>query len=142
VGLLIFLKLVGALVVGIFLLSRLSGWASLSKRFPFQKQVNEEFVRFFSISLKGSSFRLPSAYPSPIVNVGLSREGISILSHLLFHQPIFIPWGEVSGVEGRSNWVLMYETILLKTDDEKLVLKKWGIKDSDIDIAKYRNRSQ
>jgi hypothetical protein len=131
------LEVVAAFFLGLFFTSKLTGWNALSRKFPLQNYTPAAFPRFFSLSIKGAGIHIGS-YPSVVTTFGISPEGMCITSRLPFHRGIFIPWSSIGRIEGETNWIMMSETINLDGFNGRIILKKWGIKGTDVDISTYK----
>ena len=98
-GLISLFQLVGFIIGVIFIVSRLSGWGSLSRAFGVSKgapRVNSK-DQFGWVSAR---FRYRMRYNS-CLNVGVSAEGLYLRVLLLMrigHSPIIIPWSAVESV--------------------------------------------
>ena len=98
-GLIGLVQLVGFFIGVIFIVSRLSGWGSLSRAFGVSKGAprGSSEDRFNWVSAR---FRYRMRYNS-CLNVGVSAEGLYLRVLLMMrigHAPIFIPWSAVKNI--------------------------------------------
>jgi hypothetical protein len=135
-----FLLLILALWCGIYVtVSLLSGWHTLSKKFPCPRefQTNKSF-RLTSVSL-GPRF-LPVTYGNSVF-VSIGEVGIRISILLLFrilHPPILIPWDEVESVK-RERYMLVNSTLISIKNDNRRVRFYWRAGKAIFEESKGRN---
>ncbi len=99
-----------AVVVGGFLVSRLSGWGLLARRFRASEPFEGE-----SWSWQSARFRGWCGYNN-CLRVGASPEGLFLAvawPFRLFHAPLMIPWREIEVEQGKALFGL-YDTAQLR----------------------------
>lgn len=81
-----------------FILSRMSGWAALARRYPCPAAPNCTLHSF-------QSGRLGSVRYNSSLDVGLSVSGLYLRVFPLFrfgHPPLLIPWSELNGLRQKK----------------------------------------
>ena|ERR1700730_15481335 len=98
-----------------FVISRLSGWTTLSHRF-------RDVGAFYSYQWPFQSVRMRTIWGSysNCVNFGADGTGLYMAVFPLFrpgHPPLFLPWSEIQVISGNQGFVLKTRKLLLGREE-------------------------
>jgi len=110
------------LVVSV-LISFMSGWHELAKRFRSDESIEGERFRFRSGSIGWSAF--PVSYGGTLfATVGPKGFRLSVFFPFrLLHPPLVIPWTEVERCEPTRYWFRRYAAIYVKNFGRRLLFR-------------------
>lgn len=97
----------------VHLISRLSGWSALARRFPANRPETGDAFHWASARLNWFS-----SY-SRCLNVTLSFKGIHLQPVVFFragHAPLLIPWNAVKDVRFTSTWLFSSARLVIGSD--------------------------
>ncbi len=85
----------------VWLISRVSGWASLARQYPADGLIDGDVFRWCSARI-----RFLSSY-SNCLTVTVSPAGIHMQPMLFFrigHKPLFLPWSAIVDLDRHNSW--------------------------------------
>ncbi len=106
-----------------YIISRMSGWVLLSRRFPAAGDFLGESWTWQSARLRGW------CNYNNCLRIGADPQGLYLAAMApfrLFHPPLFIPWTEIDAQSGKA-FLGFFDTVLLRVGrDEQVSVRLYG----------------
>jgi len=109
-----------------FLVARLTGWATLAQRFRLTSTFTGPTWAFQSARMRWST------HYGSCLNVGADATGLTLSVFFLFrpgHPPLFVPWSEISVVERRKILFIKQVKLLLGREEQIPFVISGGLAD-------------
>lgn len=111
-----FVGIIAYFAIVLAVISRLTGWVQVAKKFPEQQDILIKKFRFQSMGFSWGSY-------NNCVSVGIGNRGLHLSVPFpisLFHNPIFIPWTEIKDIKEKKMWWIRYVCFDISNADFKV----------------------